>query len=674
MSHELRTPLNSILLLSRYLADNKDSSLTEDHVESVKSIHSSGSDLLDLINEVLDLSKVEAGKMEINLGDMDINDFASTMKRNFQPLAAEKKLALNIDIEEGFPAHIHTDRQRVEQVVKNFLSNAFKFTDKGSITLRIGRPGPSEHIKVGPQKTGFDPAKTVAFSVTDTGLGIPEKKQKLIFEAFQQADGTTSRKYGGTGLGLSIAREFAHLLGGDVCMGSTYGKGSVFILNLPESFESGELEVETGKLKLETKDVGPSTSQQEVSDKRKEAFEDIEDDRKTTTPEDKSILVIEDDFIFLKILRDLTREHGFKCLVAGDGETGLQLADYYKPKAIILDVGLPGINGWAVMTRLKDNPETRHIPVHFISATDKKTEAMRMGAIDYLIKPVSPEDLSHMCEKLDKIISKPVKELLVVEDNKEQAKTIVKMLGNGDIQTTVVSTAKEAYDQLLSGKFDCMVLDLRLPDISGIELLKKVKSSQDICHIPIIVYTGKELTKQEKAVVDEYSESTIIKGVNSHQKLLDETTLFLHRVETNLPKAQQKLLKMMHDKEEIFVNKKILVVDDDMRNVFSLKKVLEGKGMSVLVGKNGKDGLECLNNHPDIDLVLMDIMMPEMDGYEAMEEIRKQKRFKKLPIVTLTAKAMKGDRAKCIEAGASDYLAKPVDTDRLFSMLRVWLY
>ena len=677
MSHELRTPLNSILLLSKHLANNKDGSLTEDHVESVKSIHSSGSDLLDLINEVLDISKVEAGKMELHIDDMDLRDFASAMKRNFQPIAAEKKLSLNIVIEDGLPDYVRTDRQRVEQIVKNFLSNALKFTTKGSVALRIGRPDCQKAVEAGLQKKGLDPAKTVAFSVIDTGMGIPAEKQKMIFEAFQQADGTTSRKYGGTGLGLSIARAFAKLLGGDVCMESTQGKGSEFILYLLEIFETKiESKIETGNLKLETKKAGPEsrTSQQRVSAGKKDVLEDIEDDRKTTTPEDKSILIIEDDPAFLKILRNLTREHSFKCLVAANGETGLQFADYYKPSAIILDIGLPGINGWAVMARLKDNPETRHIPVHFISAVDKKSDALKMGAIDFLTKPVNQEAIDHMYEKLNKMISKPIKELLVVEDNKQQAESIVKVLGNGDIRITVASTAGDAHNQLLSGKFDCMILDLRLPDMSGIELLRKIRNDETLTQIPIIVYTGKELSKQERATIDEYAESTIIKGVDSHQRLLDETTLFLHRVEADLPEEQQKILRMMHDKEEIMTSKKILVVDDDMRNVFSLKKVLEDKGIKVLAGKNGKESIECLNNNPDIDLVLMDIMMPEMDGYEAMEEIRKQKRFKKLPIIALTAKAMKGDRAKCIEAGANDYLAKPVDSDRLFSMLRVWLY
>ncbi|MHC4181866.1 MAG: response regulator [Planctomycetota bacterium] len=677
MSHELRTPLNSILLLSKLLADNKDSHLTEDDVESASSIYSSGSDLLELINGVLDLSKVEAGKMELHIEDMALRDICDTMKRNFQPLAAEKGIGLNMDIADGLPAYIRTDQQKIEQIMKNFISNAFKFTSDGSITLRISRPdGRQSNDEANLSENGFDPAKTISFSIIDTGIGIPEEKQKLIFEEFQQADGTTSRKYGGTGLGLSISKGLAKLLGGEISVESIHGKGSTFTLYLPETFKS---EVETENTSLESlpvsqkKETGISKQPGTSSDRTK-ALEAIEDDRKIISPEDKSVLIIEDDPKFLKILRDLSHEHGFKCLVAGDGETGLQFAQYYKPSAVILDIGLPGISGWAVMVRLKESPATRHIPVHFISAADKELDAMRMGAVDYLTKPVNPEALEQVYDKLDKMISKPVKDLLVVEDNADQAKAIAGIIGNGDVKITVASTAAEAYDLILSGKFDCMVLDLELSDMSDVKLLDKIRNNEDVSHLPIIVYTGRELTEQQRKTIDKYADSTIVKGAGSQQKLLDETTLFLHRIEANLSEEQQKVLRMIHDKEAILTDKKVLIVDDDMRNVFSIKKVLESKGMQVLAGKNGKEGLTRLNNHPEINLVLMDIMMPEMDGYEAMREIRKQERFKDLPVIALTAKAMKGDRAKCIEAGASDYMTKPVDTDRLFSMLRVWLY
>lgn len=676
MSHELRTPLNSILLLSRLLGDNKDGSLSEDQVESVLSINSSGSDLLELINDVLDLSKVEAGKMDLQIEDMYLQDFCNNIKRNFQHVAKENGISLNIEISDGLPEHIRTDEQRVEQIVKNFLSNAFKFTSEGSVTLQISRPNELSGNAIDLSESKSDQTKTVLFSVIDTGIGIPEEKQNVIFEAFKQADGSTSRKYGGTGLGLSISKELSGLLNGKINMTSTHGKGSTFTLYLPETFESETKVVEKNPVpsSVGTEPETAISKESVKQDNRREIEENIKDDRKTISAEDKSILIIEDDPVFLKILRDLTREHGFKCLVAGDGETGLQFADYYKPSGIILDLNLPGISGWTVMSRLKDNPESRHIPVHFISASDNKFDALKMGAIDYVTKPVSPEVIDQVFEKFNKIISKPVKDLLVVEDNPEQAELISSIIGSGDVKTTAVATATEAYDQILTGKFDCMVLDISLPDMSGIELLNKIRKNEEIFQLPVIVYTGRDLTNEEKKIIDEYAATTIIKGTGSHRKLLDETTLFLHRVEADLPETQQKLLRMIHDKEAVLSGKKILVVDDDMRNVFSIKKVLEDKGMKIVIGKNGKEGLTCLNDNPDIHLVLMDIMMPEMDGYTAIGEIRKQERFKTLPIIALTAKAMKGDRSKCIEAGANDYLAKPFDIDRLFSMLRVWLY
>ena len=676
MSHELRTPLNSILLLSRLLGDNKDGSLSEDQVESVKSINSSGNDLLELINDVLDLSKVEAGKMDLQIEDMYLQDFCNNIKRNFQHVAKENGISLNIEIADGLPEHISTDEQRVEQIVKNFLSNAFKFTSEGSVSLQIGRPNKLSDGAIGFSKSKLDQSKTVLFSVIDTGIGIPEEKQRVIFEAFKQADGSTSRKYGGTGLGLSISKELSVLLKGKIHMTSTHGKGSTFALYLPETFES-EIQTDEKSQVLSDVKTEPETNiskEPEKPDNRKEIEENIKDDRKTISEEDKSILIIEDDPVFLKILRDLSREHGFKCLVAGDGETGLQFADYYKPSGIILDLNLPGINGWTVMSRLKDNPESRHIPVHFISGSDHKFDALKMGAIDYVTKPVSPEVIDQVFKKFNKIISKPVKDLLVVEDNPEQAEVISSIIGSGDVKTTAVSTAKEAYDQILTEKFDCMVLDINLPDMSGIELLNKIRKNDELFQLPVIVYTGRDLTNEENKIIDEYAAKTITKGAGSHRKLLDETTLFLHRIEANLPETQQKLLRMIHDKEAVLSGKKILVVDDDMRNVFSIKKVLEDKGIEIVIGKNGKEGLTCLNDNPDVSLVLMDIMMPEMDGYTAIGEIRKQDRFKALPVIALTAKAMKGDRSKCIEAGANDYLAKPFDIDRLFSMLRVWLY
>ncbi len=691
MSHELRTPLNSMLLLSKLLADNKDGNLTEKQKEFAETIHSSGSELLALINDILDLSKVEAGKLDLNLEKADLTEFAKSMERNFRHVAQEKGLTLMTNQGSDVPESILTDRQRLDQIVRNLLSNAFKFTSKGGITLSIGRPDDGTVLS----GTGLDPANTIAISVTDTGIGIPKEKQKVIFEAFQQADGTTSRKYGGTGLGLSISRELAKLLGGELRLESEEGKGSSFTVYLPEVLEkvaaqdSPRLQkpsraVKKSPPKATEKPTEKPTEKEDVPQEVAPAkgeppssssgVEMIPDDRKETSPQDKSILIIEDDPKFAKVLCDLSREKGFKVLVAGDGETGLHFADYYVPSAIILDVGLPGIDGFAVMSRLKENALTRHIPVHFISASDMNLDALRMGAVGYFTKPVSMEQLDKAYGAIEQVISRKAKNLLLVEDNEAQRKAIAELIGNGDIHITSVSTGQEAYDQLLSGKFDCMILDLGLPDMSGMELLEKIRTDESIMRVPIIVYTGRDLTKEEKMVLDEYAEKVIIKGAKSPEKLLDETTLFLHRVEADLPEHQRQMLRMIHDKESILKDKEVLLADDDMRNVFAISNTLEEKGMKVLVAKNGKEALECLETKPDVDLVLMDIMMPEMDGYEAIREIRKKDNLKNIPIIALTAKAMKGDRSKCIEAGANDYLAKPVDTEKLFSMLRVWLY
>ncbi len=677
MSHELRTPLNSIMLLSKLLYDNKGGEMTGKQVEFSRTIYSSGVELLGLINEILDLSKVESGKMLLHLEDIGLRDIVGTMERNFNPVARDKGISLNIDLTAGLPEYIRTDQQRIEQILKNLLSNAFKFTDSGSVILCIGRP---EH-ETDLSKSGLNPEKAIAFSVTDTGVGIPKEKHEIIFEAFQQADGTTSRKFGGTGLGLSISRVFSGLLGGELHLKSEKGQGSTFILYVPEHLKDPEItEVDVKNLRLEyredlvTRIPGKKENPQSVKQNRDLSKDFIRDDRKTMTPETKSILIIEDDPSFARILRDVSQEKGFKVLVAGDGETGLHFADYYKPSGIILDIGLPGMDGWTVMSRLKDDPKTRHIPVHFISAIDKSIDAMKMGAVGYFTKPVSLERLDQAFKKIDRVISKPVKNLLIVEDDEMQQMICSELLGDSGVKVTVASTGREAGELLKMGDFDCMVLDIDLPDISGVELLSRIRKKEEKFPIPVIVYTGKELTKKEKTTLNNYSESIIIKGEKSPAKLLDETTLFLHRVESDLPKEKKEMLRMIHEKESILGNKKILVVDDDMRNVFALTSLLEEKGMKVIVGKNGKQVLKRLEKDPDIDLVLMDIMMPEMNGYDAMKVIRKQEKYKKLPIIALTAKAMKGDRKKCIEAGASDYLAKPVNSDKLFSMLRVWLY
>ncbi|MBU3916193.1 response regulator, partial [bacterium] len=669
MSHELRTPLNSILLLSKLFVDNKDNSLSEDQVDSAQAIHSSGNDLLRLINEILDLSKIEAGKMDINLENIVLKHLADSVSRNFKHFAQESGIELIVDLESGIPDCINSDQHRFDQIIKNFLSNALKFTPNGSITFKVYVPPEPEY-----KNLFFDvspiPKNIVAFSVIDTGIGIPEDKQKLIFEAFQQADGTTSRKYGGTGLGLSISRELAKKLGGRIGLVSKSGEGSAFTLYMPEKQGPSHPEKQSSTKGF---DSNPDTPQPIEEDSRPKPKE-IKDDRKATTKGDKSILIIEDDPTFAKILRDISRENGFKSLICQDGETGLQFADYYNPSAIILDIGLPGINGWTVMTRLKDNPATRHIPVHFISAADKQKEALRMGAIDFLTKPVTPAMLKQAFENINRIISKEVKDLLIIEDDQNHVKAIAKLIGNGDVKITSANNAEKGFEEIQTGKYDCVILDLKLPDMSGVQLLSKIRNIESLHRLPVIIYTGKELSKEETAILNQYADTTITKGVNSHQRLLDETTLFLHRVEKNLPEQQRKVIRMLHDKEAILEGKRILVVDDDMRNVFSLKKLLEEYNMKVFVGKNGQEGIDKLKSEENIDLILMDIMMPEMDGYEATRRIKGDQTYNKIPIIALTAKAMKGDKAKCIEAGANDYLAKPVDPDRLLSMLRVWLY
>ncbi len=679
MSHELRTPLNSLLLLSRLLMENKDSNLTDKQVEFARTINNAGYDLLNLINDILDLSKIEAGKMELNFDNLEIDDFLSNIEQNFRHMAQEKGLSLKVDKADELPTHIRTDRQRVEQIVKNFLSNAFKFTAKGSITISIHCPGADVDLS----NSGLDPSSAIAIAVSDTGIGIPKEKQKSIFEAFQQVDGTTSRQYGGTGLGLSISRELAKLLGGEIQLQGIEGKGSTFTLYLPEVMEQADkVEVQLSvshqgndaAIHKNDMPTGDKPAPKNISSDKPFELEDIRDDRRNITHGDKTILIIEDDPKFAKILYELALEKGFKGIIAGDGEAGLHLADYYKPSAIILDISLPRMDGWTVMERLKDNPETRHIPVHFMSVFDSSLEAMKMGSIGYLTKPVSMEKLNEAFKKIEETISVTMKSLLIVEENEKERNSIVELIGSKDIIITVVGTCQEAYELLKSTSFGCMILDPGLPDMSGFELLKKIRNDKTIPYLPIIIYTGKELSEEEDAKLRKHAESIVIKGIRSPERLLDETVLFLHRVETNLPEEKKKMLRMTYDKETVLKDKKILLVDDDMRNVFALSSILEERGTKVLIGKNGKEALECLDKIPDINLVLMDIMMPEMDGYEATREIRKQERFKKLPIIVFTAKAMRGDRKKCIDAGASDYLAKPIDTDKLLSLLRVWLY
>jgi len=710
MSHELRTPLNSLLILSRLLTENKEKNLTEKQVEFAQTIHSSGTDLLNLINDILDIAKVEAGKMEIVPADVSMEEIKAFVERTFRPMADQKNLTFGVDIEPGVPSPIYTDGQRLQQVVKNLLSNAFKFTSQGSVTLSIRRADPNLRFAT----RGLDQAEggVIAFEVRDTGIGIPRDKQQLIFEAFQQADGTTSRKYGGTGLGLSISREMARLLGGEIRVESAPGEGSAFTLYLPARYVdreggAGKQERANGR-RGETTRVARSAPRDEAkaasqasgdADRSggwsEDAGDDVataelpepvdldrlprpdgfEDDRDGIEPGDRVVLIIENEPTFAKILLDMAREKDFKGLVALDGDSGLRIAHGFHPDAITLDIDMPGMDGWAVLDRLKHHPDTRHIPVHIITGIRERQQGLKAGAIAYLEKPVSKEALENSFNRIASFIDQQVKRLLVVEDDDKQRQSMVELIAHEDVEITAVASAEEALAKLEGTHFDCMVLDLGLGSgTDGFQLLETVKSNPQMSDLPIIIYTGKELSPEEETRLKRFAETIIVKDVKSPERLLDETALFLHRVEARLPEQKRRMLERLHNTDAVFAGKKVLVVDDDVRNIFSLTSVLEEHGMDVSFAENGKDAIDKLEASDGIDLVLMDVMMPGMDGYETTRAIRERPKFRSLPIIALTAKAMKGDREKCIAAGASDYITKPVDTEQLLSLMRVWLY
>jgi CheY-like chemotaxis protein/putative methionine-R-sulfoxide reductase with GAF domain len=665
MSHELRTPLNSLLILSRLLGDNESGNLTDKQVSFANTINDSGGDLLRLINEILDLSKIESGKMALVYESVNIKDYAGEIETQFKHVAQEKGLELILSLDEKLPQTFSSDTQRLGQVLKNLLSNAVKFTSEGSVTLAI------------------EPAKTnasvpgIAFHVIDTGVGIPQDKQRIIFEAFQQADGTTDRLYGGTGLGLSISRELVKLFGGELRLTSIEGQGSTFSAVLPLAAPSVKPQVEPIVLSIQAPSPSAvSLSEPAVSQSRSVEVPalDVPDDRDDICADDKSILIIEDDPAFAGILAEVSREKGFKCLIAGNGESGLHLADYYLPSAALVDIGLPGMDGLSVISRLKDDLKTRHIPVHLISGTEQHIKALDIGAVGFLKKPVNMEALNEAFGTIEHFVSDSVRRLLVVEDDPEVSSLVVRLVSDQGLDVTTVQTGNQATELLANESFDCMVLDLGLPDISGIDLLRKIRQDDRTDQLPVIVLTGKELTRTERADLSELAQRIIPKGHRSPERIIDETTLFLHRLERDLPEKQRTMIHMVHDKENILRGKTVLMVDDDMRNLFALGSVLETKGLHLHMATDGENCLEALAENPEIDLVLMDIMMPQMDGYEAIKRIREMDQYKKLPIIALTAKAMQGDRAKCIEAGASDYLAKPVEVDKLLSLLRVWLY
>jgi CheY-like chemotaxis protein len=677
MSHELRTPLNSIIVLSQLLAENRKTHLDDKELQFSQTIHSSGNDLLNLINDILDLSKVESGKVEVNLEACYLSDLEVFVSDSFKEVMKTKGLELGLKLDKSLPESITTDVQRVQQIIKNLFSNAIKFTEKGKISLVIGKPEKSVKLN----NPLLKPNNTVSISVQDSGIGIPKDKQELIFEAFKQADGTTSRRYGGTGLGLSISKNFARLLGGEMQLTSEEGKGSAFTLYLPFELVISENDenVEVFQKEEDTpadEDISSDKLQENhpLDDGAKTRMQQVNDDRNTLFGKDRLVLIIEDDENFASVLLSLAHDHQFKGLIALDGETGLYLADYHTPSAIILDIGLPGMDGYEVMKKLKINPKTRHIPVHFISASDRNMAALKMGAIGFLTKPAVKEDIDSVFNKIEVLISKPVKKLLVVEDEEIMRKSIINLMKGDNIDITDVPSGKKAIELLKSETFDCMILDLGLEDMTGFELLDIIHESQLAPNLPIVIYTGRELTKDENDLLLGHSQTIILKGAHSFERLLAETTLFLHQVESKLPQKKKDMIEAFHGKDNVLEDKTILVVDDDMRNVFAITSLLESYKAKVVIGKNGREGIEKLNSTPNVDLILMDIMMPEMDGYEAMKEIRKDKKYKKLPIIALTAKAMKEDRDKCLAAGANEYLSKPVEKDKLISLLRVWLY
>jgi len=657
MSHELRTPLNSLLILSKDLSENRNKNLDGVQVESAEIIYKSGCDLLVLINEVLDLSKIEAGKMSINIEPVSLKNFANELIREFKHHAEQKGLKLNSKLNKELPEYIRTDSQRLNQILKNLLSNAIKFTEKGSVSISIDR----------------NTEDTIIISIIDTGIGIVADKQQAIFEAFQQAEGGTSRKYGGTGLGLSISRELAKLLGGEIKLSSKLNEGSVFSLIIPLEIVQEQELVSTSITENYLESKSTLFKPRVANEPKYLNYPSIKDDRETITSDDKTVLIIEDDLKFATIILKQANKKGFKCLSAATGEDGLLLALKYKPQAIVLDMLLPGINGHAVLLELKANPALRHIPVHIISAKESSLEPIREGAIEYLMKPVAKEDLEQAFNRIENFVNRKIKNLLIIEDNENARKAMRILIGNGDVKCFEAATGSEALALYQVNQFDCIILDIGLPDMSGFDLIHKLENIKGHSIPPIIVYTGKELTKEENNELEKYAESIIIKGVKSEERLLDETALFLHRTISNLPKSKQVIINRLYDKEAVFHSKKILLVDDDMRNLFALSKILKERGMEIIKAENGKNALEMLDLHPEIDLVLMDIMMPEMDGYEAMKQIRAQMRFAKLPVIALTAKAMKDDKQKCIDAGANDYITKPIDVERLLSLMRVWL-
>ncbi len=662
MSHELRTPLNSILLLSRMMSENETHNLNEDQVESAKVINSSGHGLLNLIDEILDLSKIEAGKMSLDYETVSIDDILLEMKLLFTPVAKDKNLKLIIEKEENVPQAIEIDKMRLGQILKNLLSNALKFTIKGEVKLLL---------KINPANKNL-----LEFIVSDTGIGISAEKQKLIFEAFQQADGSTKRKFGGTGLGLSISRELTNLLGGQLSVSSETSKGSVFTLSLPV--------IEPVSISKDITAKNPIAVSRDYQIKEEETAapsqvvnfipNEVPDDRNEINEQDKIILIIEDDTIFATVLLKYAQKQNYKGIIAVRGDQGIEMALKYHPVAILLDIQLPVKDGWQVMDELKANQKTRHIPVHIMSSLEVKKESLLKGAVDFVNKPLALEHLGEIFRKLEDALNRFPKKVLIVEENSKHAEALSHYLEGFNVSSEIENTVNESVSTLLKKDVDCVILDMGVPDKAGYDVLEAIKKNQGLENLPIIIFTGKSLSKSEEMRIKKYADTIVVKTAHSYQRILDEVGLFLHLVEDKKEENYMVKPRKFNPMNEVLTNKKVLIADDDVRNIYSLTKALEKHRMKVVSAIDGKEALEQLKANPDIEIVLMDMMMPELDGYETTAIIRKDSLFKNLPVIAITAKAMMGDREKCIQAGASDYISKPVDIDQLVSLLRVWLY
>ena len=670
MSHELRTPLNSILLLSKLMSDNTEQNLTTDQIEFSEVIHTSGNGLLELINEILDLSKIESGKMDLHIESVKLTKLKTNLDGMFDPIFAGKGIELNFNIEDGITKEITTDRIRLEQVLKNLLSNAAKFTSEGDVHVSIYQPNKRMHFA----SSTLAPGKVIAFEVKDSGIGIPKEKLKLVFEPFQQVDGSTRRKYGGTGLGLSISREIASMLGGELTLESKEGEGSIFTLFLPIEGSAAILKINE-MVSAETELLDLRLKNEVLLDPNIISFtpDEVPDDRDSITEGDRVILIVEDDTNFAQALVRFSRDRGYKAIVSVSGATAIDYAKKYQPIGILLDILLPVKSGWTLMAELKDYKETKHIPIHMMSSLEvSRKKSVEAGAIDFIEKPLAEEQVKKALDQLASVAETTPKKILLMEDSENHQLAIKTFLGSQGKEIISAFAVKEGINILESERIDCVILDMGLPVEMGYQFLEKIKKQKQFETLPVIIYTGKNQSSADEIKLKQYASTIVIKTADTYQRLMDEVTLFLHLIEQSNEIVSSKNRKP-YITGKTLSNKKVLVVDDDQRNIFSLTKVLENQKMSVISAGNGRDAIKILKKHPDTTIVLMDMMMPEMDGYEAMKAIRKESQWKNTPVIAVTAKAMLGDRKKCIEAGASDYISKPVDSDQLISLLKVWL-